>query len=444
MTPLLAALAAAATLVLASPAHAAWTTPVTVDRSDEANPVAQAAFGGSVLIGSLEPTVALAKRAGETFAPPAPLTAADPFEKVWEAGLADNGAAIVITERKHLPVQRIRAIFVSADGARTGPVTISDHAHSAAQPELSVAPDGSAVAAWVWHDKPGWRVQAAVRRPGQPAFDKPQTLSPPGPKLGDAQQRPWIHVAAGEGGRAVLTWQIGGDFQLPESSLHVRTAGPDGVFGADQELGDAGGLADVALAVAPDGAVQVAYLDEHFAGHEAPSNLHVAQGTAGAPLAGPVTLAQGKQGTSSGPQVATVFSADGSATVAWAKPGRFNEEGGDLEVFTRPAGGSFGPAQLIARRAQGVVVAAGASGAAVLSWMREASGAQRNAWTVHAALRPAAGGPFAPEQVISDTSRNALWPSVAMTPAGDAVATWVTNTDGSGGGQVAAALSPAG
>jgi hypothetical protein len=31
-----------------------------------------------------------------------------------------------------------------------------------------------------------------------------------------------------------------------------------------------------------------------------------------------------------------------------------------------------------------------------------------------------------------------------MTPAGDAVATWITNTNGSGGGQVAAALHHAG
>ena len=82
---------AAATLVAAAiapaTASAAWTAPTTLDRSTGANPLAQAAFGGSVLTGWLEPTVSLAKRSGDGFGAPAPITAADPFEKVWAAGL---------------------------------------------------------------------------------------------------------------------------------------------------------------------------------------------------------------------------------------------------------------------------------------------------------------------------------------------------------------------
>jgi hypothetical protein len=76
--------------------------------------------------------------------------------------------------------------------------------------------------------------------------------------------------------------------------------------------------------------------------------------------------------------------------------------------------------------------------------MRGILAAQHLTWSVHAASRPNAGGPFGSDETISAADRNALWPSVAMTPAGDAVATWVTNTDGSGGGQVAAALHRAG
>src|SRR5439155_10964476 len=296
-----------------------------------------------------------------------------------------HGDAIVVTLRRHKPTQRIRATFVSPDGARTGPVTISDRSHSASQPTLDVARDGTAVAAWQWHDKTGWRVQAAIRRPGQPRFDKPQTVSPPAPTFGRRQPRQWIHVAAGPGGRAVVTWQIGGDYQLPESSLHVLTAGPDGVFGADQELGDAGGLADVGLAVGPSGAVQVAYADEHFSGHEGPVGLHVAQGTAGAPLSGPAVLSTGGKGTSSGSQVAAAFSADGTATVAWAKPGNDYERGGALEVFTRAADGAFGAAQQLAADAEGVVLAGGPGASAVLSWMRGTSTANHLHWAVHAA-----------------------------------------------------------
>jgi hypothetical protein len=424
-----------------SPAVAAWTAPVTVSSgSDEANPLAQGAFGGSVLTGWFERTVSLSKRTGDAFGPLVPITVADPYERVWQRGLAENGDAIVITVRKHKPTQRIRATFVSAGGGRTGPITISDRSHSATQPQLDVAADGTAVAAWQWHDKSGWRAQAALRRPGAARFDKPQTLSPPGPTLGRRQQRPWIHVAAGTGGRAVLTWQIGGDYQLPESALHVRTAGPDSVFGPEQALGDAGGLADVALAVGPSGAVQVAYADQHFSGHEGPTSLRLSQGVAGAPLSTPAVVSRGGHGTSSGPQVAAAFSADGTATVAWAKPGNRYEGGGSLEVFTRPVGGGFGAAQQIASGAQGVVLAGGPAGAAVLSWMRGIFSQNRLSWTVHAAIRPSTGGPFGAEHTISATDRNALWPSVAMTPTGDAVAAWVTNTNGSGGGEVAAAL----
>jgi hypothetical protein len=427
---------------LAAPAaaSAAWTTPVTVDARSGANPVAEGAFGGSVLSGWLDRTVSLSKRSGDAFGPLAPVTAADPFERAWYFDLADNGDAVVLTVRKHAPIQRIRATFVPASGPRRGPMTLSDRAHAATQPVLDVAPDGTAVAAWLWHAKPSWLVQAAIRRPGEARFDRPQTLSPPTPPVGRSQPRPWINVAAGDGGRAVLTWQIGGDAALPEAPLHVRTAGTDGVFGPDQELGDAGGLADVALAVGAAGAVQVAYLDEHFSGHEGPTQLHVSQGAAGAPLSAPAVLSSGGIGTSSGSQVGAAFAADGSATVAWAKPGKLYEQGGTLEAFTRPPGGAFGGGQQIASGAVGVVLAGGPGASAALAWMRNVRGDIRTSWSVHAATRPAAGGPFGPEETISASDRNALWPSIAMTPTGDAVAAWITNTDGSGGGQVAAAL----
>lgn len=442
---ILVAAGAVGALAAPSSALAAWTAPVTVNGGSQSNPTASGAFGGSVLTGWLDPTVSLAVRSGAGFGPLKPLTTADPFEKVWDSDLALNGDAVVLTVRKHLPTQRIRATFVQAGGARSGPMTISDHAHSASSPQLDVAADGTAVAAWQWHDPAGWRVQAAIRRPGEARFDKPQTISPPAPINGRIQERPWINVGAGDGGRAVVTWQIGGSYELPESSLHVLTAGADGVFGADQQLAGAGGLADVGLAISPAGDVQVAYLDEHFSGHEGPSSLHVSQGPAGGTLSAPAVLSTGGKGTSSGPQVAATFSQDGTATVAWAKPGDNYEDGGVLEVFTRGPGAGFGAAQTVAAAAQGVVLDGGPGDAAALSWMHEVKGAPINhEWSVHAVTRPATGGPFNADQTISDGSQNALWPSIAMTATGDAVDTWVTNTDGSGGGQVAAAMHLAG
>jgi hypothetical protein len=429
-------LSVAATLALAAlapaTASAAWTAPTTLSPGTSADPVAQGAFGGSVLTGFLQPTASLSKALG----PLAPITAADPFEKAWAGALDKAGDAVVLTVRRHAPYQRIRATFVAADGTRSATRTISTDPRSSAQPQLSVAPDGTAVAGWVHHEATGWTAQVAVRRPGQAAFDKPQTVSPVAPATGRVQSRPIVNVAAGDGGRAALTWQFGGSEAIPESPLHMMTAGTDGVFRNDQALEGAGGYADVGLAVGAGGAVQVAYLDEHFAGHEASSSLRVAQGTVGAPLSAPAVLSTGGKGTSSGNQVSAAFSDDGTATVAWAKPGQKYEAGGTLEVFSRPAGGAFGAAQTVGEGALGVALAGGPGNAAVLAWMQYVN----KRATVQATTRPQAGGPFGAAQELSATDRNALWPSVAMTPAGEAVAAWVTNTTGGGDGSPTAAI----
>ena len=228
----------------------------------------------------------------------------------------------------------MRAII---DGTRR---TISDGSHTANAPVLAVAPDGTAVAAWAWHDPAGWLAQTAIRRPGQPRFDKPQNVSPP------ARERPFLAVAAGEGGRGAVGWQVSG------TSLHVTTAGADAVFGPAQELAGGPQFADAALAIGPAGAVQVAYIGGR-------TSLRVTQGTAGTPLPAPTSLSTGGKGTSSGPEVAAAFSADGTATVAWAKPGTRYEEGGPLEVFTRAPGGAFGAAQTLTDAAQGIAMAGG-------------------------------------------------------------------------------------
>ena len=179
----------------------------------------------------------------------------------------------------------------------------------------------------------------------------------------------------------------------------------------------------------------------HFTGHVTGSSLRVAQGTAGAPLSAPAVLSAGGKGTSSGNQVAAAFSADGTATVAWAKPGTRYEEGGTLEVFTRAPGAGFGAAQTVAQNAEGLAwPAARAPPRRWPGWSRPST-RSRSSHAVHAATRPQAGGPFGAEETISDTSINGLWPSVAMTPAGDAIAAWITNTDGSGGGKPTAAMA---
>ncbi|MDA0182521.1 hypothetical protein OJ997_19585 [Solirubrobacter phytolaccae] len=413
MSKLLTAVAVTAVAAVAAAPASAWTPPTTLSTADEANVLAQS--GGSVLTGWLKPVASASKGLGA----PQPITSADPFEKVWDYGADDHGGTVVLTVRKHKPVQRIRATLVLGDGTRVKAYTISDNTHSATQPRLAVARDGTAIAAWQWHDQAGWRAQVAIRRPGELRFDKPQTVSPPA----TSKLRPTINVAAGEGGRAALTWQVQSG---TDAALHVLTA-TDGTFGADQVLPDGGSWSDVALAVSATGAVQVAYLAQPAA----TTSLRVASGTAGAPLSAPTVLSTGGKGTSSGSQVATAFSADGTATVAWAKPGAKYEDGGTLEVFAAP----FAAPQVLAERAESLSLAGGPGHTAALAWATH--GAK---WSVHAALR-ADGGAFGADTTLSDPAHHALWPSIALSPTGQATAAWVTNDSGGGSGQPTAATS---
>ena len=57
----------------------------------------------------------------------------------------------------------------------------------------------------------------------------------------------------------------------------------------------------------------------------------------------------------------------------------------------------------------------------------EASARDHLHWTVHASPGPQAGGAFGADQAISDPAKASLWPSIAITPKGEAIAAWVTN-----------------
>src|SRR3954452_17317740 len=193
---------AAATLALA-PAAAAAAQPATIYKGDAYWPGAVAAPGGGAFTPWNPDGVALAPREGDGFGAAKPAFTPVQYEKVWGAGLDSRGAGLIVTLRRHAPYQRVRASFRSADGAVTPAKTISAKGHSASGPSLAVARDGSAVAAWAWHDPAGCVVQAATR-PAGGQFGAPQTLS-------SAQvSRPFITLAVGEGGDAVAAWQYGG------------------------------------------------------------------------------------------------------------------------------------------------------------------------------------------------------------------------------------------
>jgi hypothetical protein len=384
-------------------AAAAWTTPAPLELPDY-GATASGAFGGSA-IGTFGPTATIARRSGAGFTPFAPITAEDPRERVEGAGLSDAGEAVVATVRRGRPTRRIRATIVAPDGTRGAVHTISDGSHTSTRPQLAVGADGTAVAAWAWHDPGGWRVQAAVRRPGQPRFDPPQNVSPPISRL---SRWLWIDLAAGTGGHVALTWFYGGAEGLAVRALRLRSTGPDGRFSADQAMPGQGGWYDVALAVGPAGALSLAYRVGGFGVRVPRAKLRASTGTAGGALSAPVVLASGGRGLNSGRSVVTAFSAEGGPIVAWLNPGDGNDEGGALQIFVD------GETQILSEAAKELSLAGGPGRSAVLGWTDTSTD------EVHAAIRPQAGGGFGPDTKIADGAS----PAVAMTPAGEAIAVW--------------------
>ena len=109
-------------------------------------------------------------------------------------------------------------------------------------------------------------------------------MSPP---ISNLSRWLWIDVAAGVGGHTALTWFYGGAEGLKVEALRVRSAGPDGRFSADQALPGKGGFYDVALAVGPEGAVQLAYTSSVFGVRERAATLRASTGVAGQALTAP-------------------------------------------------------------------------------------------------------------------------------------------------------------
>src|SRR4051794_4515548 len=283
-------LALSAGLLLLAPAVAA-AQPTTIFNGDawRAGPVS--APGGGAFTPSNQQVVAFAKRSGDGLAASETAFKAPEFETVWGAGLDARGAGVILTLRRHKPYQRARVSFRSADGTVTPSKTISAKGHSASGPALAVARDGSAIAAWAWHDPAGWVVQAATR-PAGGQFGAPQTLS-------SAQvSRPFITLAVGEGGDAVAAWQYGGSYKEPEEPLMYAIAPAGQAFGAAAKLADGGGHSELDIAVGADGRMLASWQPTYFLtrGDKEPAKLFVADRASGEGFGAPRQLNSGGPG----------------------------------------------------------------------------------------------------------------------------------------------------
>ena len=441
--PLVLAVTALATAAAPAVAVAGWSAPRVV-----------AGFSGSrlglspsgrMLLNDDSRAASAQVRSGDGFGAPQPVFAIPTTERLWGLEADASDRIILMTIRRHRPYQRVRIALRDTGGTLSPARTISGRGHSASQPRLSVAPDGTAVAAWAWHDSAGWRVQAAVRKPGE-AFGPAQTLSDPTP-----EERPSVNVVAGEGGRAAITWYLSGDDRTPRTDLLAATAGRDGTFRTPTRLDSGGaGYYGTSLAVAPDGRALAAWVPTRFVrrGDHASGVLKVADAAAGGAFGPPRTLATGAPGSATGSSPVSAFTPDGGAVVAWGKPTAAGNLKALVEAFARPAGGSFSAGQVISdarRTLAGLTLSAGRDGTVALGWADadidiDDPNDDRVKWESRVSVRAPGAREFPPAERVSDPAHNALWPRVAVAPDGAVFAAWTFNDDGSGGGQVAAAV----
>ena len=365
---------------------------------------ASGAFGGSAVGGEFEATASIARRNGSGAHPVHADHRCGSSETVGATGLADNGEAIAVTVRRHRPTRRIRATIVAPDGTRSPAHTISDGSHSAIRPQVAVGADGTAVAACAWHDPEGWRVQAAVRRPGQPRFDPPQNVSPPISRL---SRWLWIDVAAGTGGHVALTWYYGGAEGLAVRALRLHSAGPDGRFTAGQSLPATGGWYDVALAVGPQARSSwpTAPGASACASHARSCARRPARPAA---LSRRPWCSRAAAWTELGALGRGGLLGRGRPDRGVAEPGRRQRGGGrSRSSSTRDADPERGRERTVA-------------GGRPRPLRRARAGRTRQPTRCTSAIRPQAGGRFGPDTKLADGSS----PAVAMTPAGEAIALW--------------------
>ena len=326
------------------------------------------------------------------------LSAAAPGERFGRSRMvlrAERGERVVDTG-----VDAAGRVLVVMQGARG--VGVGPHPHAISPPGAdfaasAVARTGAAVVVWFHHRDGGrWRLEASVRRRGGAAFAPAEPVS----RFVRRACCTSVSAAIGERGDAVVTWS---STARPSAWASLRRPGQR--FGRAQRLSRE--AADVPKAVVgADGTAVVLYSTQHVP--RRPSDGLQVHRSGGARFGAAEHVASGGGVTSADAAVAP----SGALTIAWTDA----VHGASVHVSEAARGGPLTPvADLgtnVAQRA--LAVASDASGRAVVAWS-ERSGRHERAT---AAIRPAAGAPFGPPVALGRSWRAAEPDLARLVPGG--------------------------
>ncbi|MEA2271779.1 MAG: hypothetical protein QOI98_487 [Solirubrobacteraceae bacterium] len=353
-------------------ARAAWTDPVTLSPTNLAAQDAQVAidtsgngvvtwerFNGSTNPGTNFRAQARTRSASGQLGPIVTLAAADQRAEFPQLGVDAGGNAVFAWQRSDGSNTRIEARSLSSAGV-LGPVqTLSDPGEDALYPRVAVFSNGNAIVTWQRFDGTRWRVQAVVRG-ASGAVGTVDTLS--NASLDAAEP----DVAFDGKGNAVFVWWTS-DGTIYQAFARARSAA--GTYGPEQPLDD---------------------------------------------------------GTQNALKPRLAVTAKGKAVFTWY---RF-VTGDDFNVRERvrsPAG-ALSPVQTLSDLGESAldpVVAVDGSGNAVFAWQRYIPGAS----TIRARAR-AGTGALSAIQTLSDADKDAHSPRIGVNSGGDSIVVWESDSSG--------------
>jgi hypothetical protein len=416
---LITAFALGLTLVASAGAAPTWVPATTLASStlgEGAPVVAMDAHGDTVAVWSLRvansssPSThgvvqASVRPAGGPWGPAEPLS--DPTLNAGSPVVAIDPAGDAVALFTQNTASTTSAVFMAArvpGGAFGAPVAISDSAQVAESPQVAMDPQGNAVAVWDLYDGTTSRAQTAFR-PAGGSFDTATALDP-GFTGGNSEA-----VAIDASGAAVAVWARTTSSTDTEIEASQRPAG--GTFGTPVSLSGAGRAFDPDVAL--DGAGNAVAVWQRAL---SPGFAAEAGSLSAAGAIGPLHTLSASGTSGENPRVAS--DAAGDAVAAWLiSDGSGN---GKAEYATAAPGAAFGPevdADTSAGGFGSADVAESPSGAAIVVWSHQNVSGQQ----LDAIARPA-GGAFGEPQQAGPSESGALFPDVAIDPAGDGAAVW--------------------
>ncbi|MCO5315238.1 MAG: hypothetical protein M9938_03625 [Solirubrobacterales bacterium] len=343
---------------------------------------------------------------GGSFGPPQDLSAAGRSAYDPDVAIAPDGTATVVWARFDGTNNVIQAATRPPNGSFGSPVDLSAAGQSAAYPQVAAGPDGTTTVAWNRFNGTGFVTQVSTRPPGG-SFGLPVNLSTA--SVSDSAFDP--ELAFSPDGTTTVIWSRGNG--LTRDVIQASTRPPGGDFAPPVDLSASNLHARLPqIGVAPDGTTTVVW-------YQFDGSNYVVQASTRRPDQGfalPVDLSAPGQSAYS-PQIG--IAPDGTATVVWY---RSNGTSYIVQASTRPAGGSFPvPVDLSApgQSAFSPQIGIAPDGTATVVWYRS----NGTSYIVQASTR-IPGGTFSPPVGLSAPGQSAYNLRVVSGRDGSATAVW--------------------